>query len=85
MTTNQALVSHAGLTTLSDLLNALGFRKLCDNRLSQFVPALAVHRPGKMIADLSLMLAAGGRASAKSLVTSTTNLLLGSSPAEDQP
>lgn len=60
MTTNQALVSHAGLTTLSDLLNALGFRKLCENRLSQFVPALAVHRPGKMIADLSLMLAAGG-------------------------
>lgn len=60
MTTNQALVSHAGLTTLSDLLNALGFRKLCNNRLSQFVPALAVHRPGKMIADLSLMLAAGG-------------------------
>lgn len=60
VSTNQALVSHAGLTTLSDLLNAMSFRKLCENRFSQFVPAAAVHRPGKMIADLSLMLAAGG-------------------------
>lgn len=60
VTTPQKLVSHAGLTTLTGLLNSLGFRKLCEDRFSQFVPSTAIHRPGKMIADLALMLAAGG-------------------------
>ncbi|WP_413455087.1 IS1380 family transposase [Glutamicibacter sp. FR1] len=60
MTTSQNLVSHAGLSTLTGLLNTLGFRQLAEDRLSQFVPATATHRPGKMISDLVLMLASGG-------------------------
>ena len=58
--TNQALVSQAGLGVLTSFLNALDFRRLCEDRFSQFVPATAVHRPGKMIADLAIMLSAGG-------------------------
>lgn len=58
--TNQALVSHAGLRVLSSFLNALDFRRLSEDRLSQFVPRMAMHRPGKIISDLVLMLAAGG-------------------------
>lgn len=56
----QALVSHAGLGVLASFLNALGFRKLCEDRFSQFVPALAGHRPGKILGSLALMLAGGG-------------------------
>lgn len=58
--TGQALVSQAGLGVLTSFLNALDFRRLCEDRLSQFVPATAIHRSGKMIADLAIMLAAGG-------------------------
>ena len=58
--TGQSLVSHAGLGVLTSFLNALGFRKLCEDRFSQFVPAMAVHRPGKILGDLAVMLAAGG-------------------------
>src|SRR5690606_25641986 len=60
VTTSQNLVSHAGLSTLTGLLNSLGFRQLAEDRLGQFVPATATHRPGKMISDLVLTLAAGG-------------------------
>ena len=58
--TAQALVSHAGLGMLASFLNALGFRKLCEDRFSQFVPAMAGHRPGKILGSLALMLASGG-------------------------
>lgn len=58
--TGQHLVAHAGLSTLGSLLNALNFRALCEDRFSQFVPTAARHRPGKLLADLTLMLAAGG-------------------------
>lgn len=60
VTTSQNLVSHAGLATLTGLLNSLGFRHLAEDRLGQFAPTTATHRPGKMIADLVLMLASGG-------------------------
>jgi len=43
---------------LTRLLNSLGFRQLAEDRLGQFVPATATHRPGKMISDLVLTLAA---------------------------
>lgn len=56
----QALVSHAGLGMLASFLNALGFRKLCEDRFSQFVPEMAGHRPGKILGSLALMLAGGG-------------------------
>lgn len=58
--TGQGLVSHAGLGVLTGFLNALGFRKLCEDRFSQFVPATAVHRPGRILGSLAVMLAAGG-------------------------
>ena len=56
----QAVVSHAGLGVLASFLNALGFRKLCEDRFSQFVPSLAGHRPAKILGSLALMLAGGG-------------------------
>ena len=56
----QALVSHAGLGVLAGFLNALGFRKLCEDRFSQFVPAAALHRPGRIMGSLALVLAGGG-------------------------
>lgn len=58
--TGQNLVSHAGLSALGTFLNSLDFRRLCEDRFSQFVPKAASHRSGKIIADLALMLAAGG-------------------------
>lgn len=58
--TGQALVSHAGLSVLTSFLNALDFRQLREDRLSQFVPATATHRPGKILGALALSLAAGG-------------------------
>ena len=45
---------------LASFLNALGFRRLCEDRFSQFVPAMAGHRPGKILGSLALMLASGG-------------------------
>ena len=58
--TGQSLVSHAGLSVLTSFLNALDFRSLCEDRFSQFVPATATHRPGKILGALALSLAAGG-------------------------
>ncbi|WP_159609851.1 IS1380 family transposase [Glutamicibacter sp. JC586] len=58
--TSQALVSHAGLSVLSNFLNALDFRRVCEDRFSQFVPASATHRPGRILGALALSLAAGG-------------------------
>ncbi|WP_141358832.1 IS1380 family transposase, partial [Glutamicibacter nicotianae] len=58
--TGQSLVSHAGLSVLTSFLNAVGFRRLCEDRFSQFVPATATHRPGKILGALTLSLAAGG-------------------------
>ena len=58
--TNQNLVSHAGLSVLSSFLNAVDFRALCEDRFSQFVPATATHRPGRILGTLALSLAAGG-------------------------
>ncbi|PQZ86552.1 IS1380 family transposase [Arthrobacter sp. MYb222] len=58
--TSQALVSHAGLSVLSNFLNALDFLRVCEDRFSQFVPATATHRPGRILGALALSLAAGG-------------------------
>lgn len=58
--TGQALVSHAGLSVLTSFLNALDFRQLCEDRFSQFVPATATHRPGKILGALALSLPAVG-------------------------
>lgn len=58
--TGQSLVSHAGAKVLCDFIDALGFRPLCEDRLGQFVPAGAVHRPGRVLGSLAVMLAAGG-------------------------
>src|SRR5690606_31821905 len=40
---------------------ALDFRSLCEDRFSQFVPATATHRPGKILGALALSLAGGGQ------------------------
>ena len=58
--TGQTLVSHAGLSVLTSFLNAVDFRRVCEDRFSQFVPATATHRPGKILGALALSLAAGG-------------------------
>ncbi|MBT2513647.1 IS1380 family transposase [Arthrobacter sp. ISL-30] len=58
--TGQSLVSHAGLNVLAGFIDALGFRGLCEDRLGQFVPSGARHRPGRLIGSLALMLAGGG-------------------------
>ncbi|WP_346922877.1 IS1380 family transposase [Glutamicibacter creatinolyticus] len=58
--TGQHLISHAGLSAVGGLLNAVDLRALCEDRFSQFVPKTASHRPGKIMADLAMMLAAGG-------------------------
>lgn len=58
--TDQSLISHAGLGVLSSFLNAMDFRRLCEDRFSQFVPTMAVHRPGKILGALALSLAGGG-------------------------
>lgn len=58
--TGQSLVSHAGARVLTSFVDALGFRELCEDRLRQFVPSLATHRPGRLLGSLAVMLAAGG-------------------------
>jgi hypothetical protein len=58
--TGQSLISHAGLKVLTGFLDALGFGRLCEDRLGQFVPADAKHRPGRILGSLAAMLAAGG-------------------------
>lgn len=58
--TGQSLVSHAGTKVLTGFIDALGFRGLCEDRLGQFVPPNAVHRPGRVLGSLAVMLAAGG-------------------------
>ncbi len=58
--TGQSLVSHAGLNVLTSFLDATGFGSLCEDRFSQFVPAQAMHRPGRIIGSLAVMLAGGG-------------------------
>ncbi|MEZ2392224.1 IS1380 family transposase [bacterium RCC_150] len=58
--TGQSLVSHAGLNVLTSFVDALGFRGLCEDRLGQFVPSGARHRPGSLLGSLGVMLAAGG-------------------------
>ncbi|MGB9034948.1 MAG: IS1380 family transposase [Paeniglutamicibacter sp.] len=58
--TNQSLISHAGLNVLTAFLDATGFAALCEDRFSQFVPEQAIHRPGRIIGSLALMLAGGG-------------------------
>ena len=59
-TTEQSLVSHAGLTVVASFVDALGFRGLCEDRLGQFVPSGAWHRPGTILGSLAVMLAVGG-------------------------
>ena len=58
--TSQSLISHAGLNVLTSFLDAVGFANLGEDRLSQFVPAQAIHRPGKILGSLAVMLAGGG-------------------------
>ncbi len=59
-TTGQSLVSHAGLNVVTSFVDALGFRGLCEDRLGQFVPSGARHRPGTILGSLAVMLAGGG-------------------------
>lgn len=59
-TTGQSLISHAGLNVVTSFVDALGFRSLCEDRLAQFVPAGARHRPGTILGSLAVMLAGGG-------------------------
>lgn len=47
--TSQTLVSRAGLSVRTSFLNAVDFRRLCEDRPSQFVPATATHRPGRIL------------------------------------
>jgi hypothetical protein len=56
----QSLISHAGMTVLTGFINALGFRAQSEDRLGQFAPAGASHRPGPLVGSLAVMLAAGG-------------------------
>lgn len=58
--TGQSLVSHAGVKVLTGFMDALGLRGLCEDRLGQFVPPQARHRPGRIVGSLAAMLAAGG-------------------------
>lgn len=58
--TAQNLVSNAGTTAMSTFIDALGFADLCEDRLSQFVPKQATHRPSRIVSSLALMLAGGG-------------------------
>src|SRR3954463_7419326 len=58
--TGQSLVSHAGLKVLTSFIDATGFARLAEDRLSQFVPEQATHRPGRIMASLAVMLAGGG-------------------------
>lgn len=37
-TSNQSLISHAGLNVLTSFVDSTGFGSLCEERLSQFVP-----------------------------------------------
>jgi hypothetical protein len=41
-------------------MDALGFGRLCEVRLGQFVPPGARHRCGELLGSLAAMLAAGG-------------------------
>lgn len=59
-TTGQSLISHAGLNVLASFIDAFDVRDLCEDRLGQFVPSGATHRPGTILGSLALMLAAGG-------------------------
>ena len=59
-TTGQSLVSHAGLNVLASFVDAFDVRDVCEDRLGQFVPSGATHRPGTILGSLALMLAAGG-------------------------
>jgi hypothetical protein len=59
-TTEQQLVSHPGLNVVTAFVDALGFRGLCEDRLGQFVPSVARHRPGTILGSLAVMLAGGG-------------------------
>jgi hypothetical protein len=59
-TTGQSLISHAGLNVVTSFVDALGFRGLCEDRLGQFVPAGARHRPAGILGPLAVMLAGGG-------------------------
>lgn len=58
--TGQSLISHAGVSVLTGFMDALGFGRLCEDRLGQFVPAGAKHRPGRLVGSLAAMLATGG-------------------------
>ncbi|MET3350352.1 UNVERIFIED_ORG: hypothetical protein ABID57_002042, partial [Arthrobacter sp. UYEF1] len=55
--TGQSLVSHAGARILTSFIDALGFWDLCEDRLGQFAPAMASHRPGRLLGSLAVMLA----------------------------
>ncbi|MFK4299900.1 hypothetical protein ABH924_005090 [Arthrobacter sp. GAS37] len=79
--TGQSLVSHAGTTVLTEFLDALGFGRLCEDRLGQFVPSGARHRPGRLIGSLAVMLAAGGEHSSDLDMLRTSPGLFGALPS----
>jgi hypothetical protein len=53
-------VSSAGTLLLSETARVLGVVDALTTELAGFVRPLAVHHPGKAVADLAVMLAAGG-------------------------
>lgn len=59
-TSGQRLVSHAGLSVLTSFMNALGMTRLGEDRLGQFIPLGAKHRPGRIVGSLAMMLSGAG-------------------------
>jgi hypothetical protein len=57
--TGQSLVSHAGARGLAGFVDALGFGRLCEERLGRFAPSAAVHGPGLILGSLVVLLASG--------------------------
>jgi hypothetical protein len=53
--TGQSLISHAGVSVLTGFMDALGFGRLCEDRLGQFVPSGAKHRPGRLVGSLTAL------------------------------
>lgn len=58
--TGQSLISHAGVSVLTASWTRWVSAGLCEDRLGQFVPPGAKHRPGRLVGSLATMLAAGG-------------------------
>ena len=58
--TGQYLTSRAGLSGGGGLLNAVGFRALCENRFSQRVTKAAIHHLNGLIINVTMILTKDG-------------------------